>query len=233
MPPDSAFVGDRLVVTEILGREAGSILRPLECRASDGERYFIKTRCSDMMPLVCEWVCSSLARALGLRCPPACIAWLPSPLVNECIYSDYDLVPGWAFGSKAVELADTFPKAATKGVPIEERQQVLVFDHWINNSDRRDANPNLLWQAPERALWVIDHHLTLSPSPIRSVIETHIFRDDWQECWIGMHGDAMRHWLESGRHHLESILAKLPEEWLKDSDDVLENIRILLYRPLP
>jgi len=178
MPPESAFVDGRLIVTEIQGREPNSILRPLECRASDGHRYFIKTRCSDKLPLVCEWVCSSLAHALGLRCPSICIAWLPAPLVNECRFSDYDLVPGWAFGSQAVELADTFPKAASKDVPPDERLRVLAFDHWINNCDRRDANPNLLWQAPEKALWMIDHHLTLSESPVRDVQETHIFRDD-------------------------------------------------------
>lgn len=233
MPPDSAFSHGRLLITEILSRETDSILRPLECRAVDGQRYFIKTRCSDMMPLVCEWVCSSLAHALGLRCPPICIVWLPSPLVNECIYSDYDLVPGWAFGSQAVEFADTFPKASTKDVPPQERQRLLAFDHWINNSDRRDANPNLLWLAAEKAMWVIDHHLTLAASPVRDVTETHIFRDDWQECWADGNDDAIRAWLEEGKGHLEDILAKLPMEWLKDSDDFIENIRILLSRPLP
>lgn len=232
-PPDSAFAGGRLLITEIQGRETASILRPLECRASDGNRYFIKSRNSDMLPLVCEWVCSNLAHVLGLRCPPVCIAWLPAPLVNECSYSDYDLVPGWAFGSRVVEFADTFPKAATKDVPVAERQRLLAFDHWINNSDRRDANPNLLWLAPEKALWVIDHHLTLSVTPVRDVMETHIFRDDWQECWSEENGDAIRAWLEGGRGHLEDILAQIPAEWLKDAGDFVENIRILLSRPLP
>lgn len=232
-PPSSAFVDGRLLITEILGRETASILRPLECQASDGQRYFIKILRSEMLPLVCEWVCSSLATALGLRCPPVCIAWLPAPLVNACIYSDYDLVAGWAFGSQAVDLADTFPKASTKDIPTEERQRVLAFDHWINNSDRRDANPNLLWQAPQKALWVIDHHLTLSTTPVRNVQETHIFREDWQACWAGTHGDEIRTWLAGGRSQLESILAKLPAEWLKDTGDFVENVRILLSRPLP
>jgi hypothetical protein len=97
-----------------------------------------------MQPLVCEWVCCSLAQVLGLRYPPICIDWLPATLVNECIYSDYDLVPSWAFGSRTVKLADTFPKASTNDVPLSERHQLLAFDHWITNSDRRDANPNLL-----------------------------------------------------------------------------------------
>lgn len=233
MPPDSAFSDGRLLITEILSRETASILHPLECRASDGQRYFIKTRCSDMRPLLCEWVCSSLAHVLGLRCPPICIAWLPAPLVNACIYSDYDLVPGWAFGSQAVELADTFAKASTKDVPLQERHQLLAFDHWINNSDRRDANPNLLWLAPEKALWVIDHHLTLSAHPVRDVMETHIFREDWEACWSGKQGDAMRAWLEAGRDHLETVLEKIPTEWLKDAGDFIENVRILLSRPLP
>jgi hypothetical protein len=43
----------------------------------------------------------------------------------------------------------------------------------------------------------------------------------------------MRAWLEAGKDHLESILAKLPAEWLKDSGDFIEKIRILLSRPLP
>lgn len=232
-PPDSAFGDGRLLITEILGRESASILRPLECLTSDGDRYFIKTRCSEKLPLVCEWVCSSLAHALGLRCPPVCIAWLPAPLVNASVYSDYDIVPGWAFGSQAVELADTFPKASTKDVPITERQQVLAFDHWIHNSDRRDANPNLLWQAPQKALWVIDHHLTLSTAAIRDAREFHIFRDDWHSCWAGAHGDAIRAWLAGGRSQLESILAKLPSEWVKDADAFVQNIRILLARSLP
>ena len=233
IPPDSEFVDGRLLVTEILGRETASILRPLECQVAGGQRYFIKTRCSDKLPLVCEWVCSSLAHVLGLRCPPVCIAWLPTPLLNACIYSDYDLVPGWAFGSQAVELADTFPKASAKDVPIAERQRVLAFDHWINNSDRRDANPNLLWQAPQKALWVIDHHLTLSSTPIRDVQETHIFREDWQACWAGAQGEVTRAWLAGGRNHLESILARLPAEWLKETGDFVENVRILLSRSLP
>jgi hypothetical protein len=232
-PPESAFAAGRLRVTEILGREASSILHPLECWASDGNRYFIKTRCSDKLPLVCEWVCSSLAHALGLRCPPVCIAWLPAPLLAASPYSDYDLVPGWAFGSQAVELADTFPKAVSKEVPAAERQRVLAFDHWINNCDRRDINPNLLWLAPEQALWLIDHHLTLSATPVRESQENHIFRDDWVACWTGQQGDAQRAWLQNGMQQLEGILAELPAEWLKDAGAFIENTRILLARQLP
>lgn len=233
MPPHSAFADGRLMVTEILGRETSSILRPLECIASDEKRYFIKTRSSDMMPLICEWICSRLAHALGLRCPPVCIAWLPAPLVQESIYSGYDLVPGWAFGSQAVELADTFPKAATHQVPAEERRRLLAFDHWIHNTDRQDSNPNLLWRATESTLWVIDHHLTLSPTPIRHAQTSHIFRDDWQDCWTGAQGKAIRTWLQTGRDHLDAILAELPVEWRKTAGDFEEKTRILLHRALP
>lgn len=233
MPPGSELEEEPLTITEILDREKSSILRPLECKASDGKRYFIKTRRTDTMPLICEWVCSNLAQVLHLSCPPVCIAWLPQPLVAECGYSDYDLVSGWAFGSQVVDLADTFPKAASPQVKEYERQRLLAFDHWIHNCDRRDANPNLLWLASEKKMWIIDHHLTLSPTPIREARTDHIFREEWRSCWEDDKGNDTKQWLKSGLDHLPAIFARIPEEWRKHAGDFEEKIRILLSRELP
>lgn len=233
IPPEPKLSGGRLRIMDIDGRAQESILKPFEGVASDGNRYFIKSRRTDLNPLLCEWVCSRLAQALGLRCPNVCIAYLPAILVSACPFADYDLVPGWVFASEAVPYADTFPKSATKEVPAEERQRLLAFDHWIHNTDRRDANPNLLWQAHHRTLWLIDHHLTLSASPVRDARETHIFRDDWQACWDGANGDRHRSWLQKGLAHLPAILEAIPQEWLKDAGDFPEKVSKLLSRQLP
>ncbi|SKA94888.1 hypothetical protein SAMN02745166_02232 [Prosthecobacter debontii] len=220
-------------ITEIQGRETSSILRPLECRASDGNRYFIKTRRSDKNPLLCEWVCSKLAQALELPCPPVCIAWLPKELLDESNHSDYDLVAGWSFGSLAVDFADTFPKAVANQIPDDLRLRVLAFDHWIHNSDRRDQNPNLLWQAREKQLWLIDHHLTLSPDPVRKSSDTHIFREDWNTCWGNNNADEIIEWLRGGLDELDGIFAAIPPEWLNAQEDFLTKTRALLTRRLP
>lgn len=37
----------KIVICEILGRETSSLLHPLECMGSDGNRYFVKTRRTD------------------------------------------------------------------------------------------------------------------------------------------------------------------------------------------
>ena len=222
-----------LQIQEIIDRETATMLRPLECMASDGKRYFVKSRRTDRRPLICEWVCSRLAKVLNLQCPEVKIAHLSRDLLDGFGVSDYDLVPSLVFCSEAVGLADTFPKAATREVYQENRRKLLAFDYWIHNADRRDANPNLLWQAHKKTMWLIDHHETLAPEPIRPIETTHIFRNEWPNLWIEDNGSDLRSWIKDGYSHLETILEELPREWTEGLEDILIDIPNLLGRDLP
>jgi len=220
-------------ITEIQGRDLGSLLHPLECKGSDGERYFVKTRRSDMRPLVCEWICGRLAQHLMLPLPSIRLAWLCEDLVQECRFNEYDLVPGWGFASRAVPFADGFPKAVAGEISLDDRIRLLAFDHWIHNADRRDANPNLLWQASETKLWLIDHHDTLADAPVRSVKESHIFREDWDTAWEPSRKEHLMEWLDSSLPTLPFIISELPVSWKESESMLLGTLAGLLARTLP
>lgn len=59
------------------------------------------------------------------------------------------------------------------------RLDVLVFDWWVQNDDRLQVNPNLLWDAKSHSLHVIDHDSAFSPDFFPTVFRNyHIFEKD-------------------------------------------------------
>ena len=57
----------------------------------------------------------------------------------------------------------------------------MAFDWWIKNLDRYDFNPNLLWDANNEKLVVIDHNLAFDNTfEDAGFLRNHIFRESWR-----------------------------------------------------
>lgn len=70
-----------------------------------------------------------------------------------------------------------------KRVDLEQQRMLLAFDWWVENADRslsaHGGNPNLLWNAAQNQLLVIDHNLAFDVDfDEASFFETHVFRQE-------------------------------------------------------
>lgn len=172
MPPPLAIV-------EILERSDQGVTRPFLCRCDDENLYYVKGRGAGRSSLLCEWLAGHLAKAFGLPVPPFAIVDAPRSLV-ELFPEGRELGAGLAFGSRAVAHTQELSMSHLGDVPVQLRRDVLVFDWWVHNSDRTltslSGNPNLLWDAAEKQLVVIDHNVAFDNEfSVQSFSDMHVF----------------------------------------------------------
>jgi hypothetical protein len=172
-----------LHVTEIILRLEQGMTRPFLVRAEDDALYVAKGRDATRHGLVAEWLCAHLARRVGLAIPEFTLLDVPSELVAAFGPEGAALGPGVVFGSRHEADVQEFAITQLKRIGQADRQRVLAFDWWVENSDRslspHGGNPNLLWRAAEGRLLVIDHNLAFEARfDEKAFFETHVFRDD-------------------------------------------------------
>lgn len=166
-----------LEVLEILGRAEQGMQEPFQCRAEDGNLYYVKGGQTDRSSLCNEWICGHLAQALALPLPPFSLLNVSQEIIEEAPAEWRCLGQGLAFGSRLYAGCTWLDLAQIQHVPLDLQANIFAFDWWIQNIDRNDGNPNLLWNVNQKELVVIDHNLafdaTLTP---KIFIENHIFR---------------------------------------------------------
>lgn len=172
-----------LEVLEVVGKSEQGIQEPFKCIASDGHLYFTKGRQTDRASLCNEWICAHLAQALGLPLPPFSILNVSQELVDELPGGWKSIGEGPAFGSRQHAGCTWLDLAQVQHIPQTLQAEIFAFDWWIQNIDRTDGNPNLLWDTNQSALVMIDHNLAFDRSldPVL-FIENHIFRESWQHA---------------------------------------------------
>ena len=183
--------GGRLVeIVEILGRSEQGRTRPFICRGDDHQVYFVKGRGAGRRSQLCEWTAAHLAHALRLPVANFGVVEIPAALLRlDMPHLDLrDLGAGPAFGSVRVLNAAEFSIGDLARVPIATRRDILAFDWWVRNDDRTltpmGGNPNLLWDAPNQKVAVIDHNLAYTPvfdEP--SFMGVHVFAADAGAVW--------------------------------------------------
>jgi len=173
------MAGNVLEIREILDRSTQGRTRPFLCRCDDDNFYFVKGRDAGHRSLLCEWLAGHLARALGLPVPEFAIAQAPRELlVLHPEGRDLGHLP--AFASRKVEHTQELTVSHLRDVNVLTQRDVLVFDWWVNNADRTlttlSGNPNLLWDASQRKLVVIDHNLAFDPEfAAADFVGMHVF----------------------------------------------------------
>jgi hypothetical protein len=172
-----------LCVTEIIRRLDQGMTQPFLVRAEDEALYVAKGREATRPGLIAEWLCGHLARGLGMAVPEFSLLDVPQELVEAFGPEAGALGTGLVFGSRREADVQEFAITQLKRIGQADRQRVLAFDWWVENSDRslspHGGNPNLLWRAAEGRLLVIDHNLAFEAGfDEKAFFETHVFRED-------------------------------------------------------
>lgn len=204
-----------VLIEEIMRPAEQGMSRPYLCRGVDGNLYFVKGLNTTRESQVHEWVCGHLGKAFGLPIPDFELVEIDKMLLREVQPEWQEIGSGLAFGSREVRGGAWFELANIPSVPLELRQDVLVFDYWIQNLDRTDFNTNLLWKEMGHELAVIDHNLAFDRefSP-EEFLSGHLFRDHWTEIT----GDLFIRSIYDQRLAqalviFQDVLASVPQEW--------------------
>lgn len=148
---------------------------PMLFRCDDGHQYFCKHRLKykpeELDYLVYELICSTLLQVLNLRTPPIALVQIQEGSFDKKLlrkngrFITSDTI---CFGSQLISntlLVTTesnnvnFPKLDDKFRRPYDLLKLAIFDLWVDNTDRKDTNYNLLIEETEFGKdWVaIDH----------------------------------------------------------------------------
>lgn len=210
-----------LQIHEVIGRAEQGKSLPYLCRAEDGELYYVKGQQTNRSSLWAEWICGHAARAMGLKIPPFCLVQIDEALLAELPREDRAIGSLPAFGSQQHRHVAWLEPAMVGQVPAEVQRDVLVFDWWVQNTDRLVKNSNLLWDADEESLVVIDHNLALLPGfdPVE-FLQHHIFASQWNAV-VGdlVVRDRYMDRLAVALVAAEEARRSAPEEWLWENSE--------------
>lgn len=168
-----------LTIVEILQRSEQGRTRPFLCRCDDDQLYYVKGRDAGHRSLLCEWLAGHLALALGLPVPKFVVAQAPRALL-DLHPEGMGLGPLPVFASSLALHVQELTVSHLQDVDAVLQRDVLVFDWWVRNTDRsltvKGGNPNLLWDAADSRLVVIDHNLAFDQEfDAAGFGETHVF----------------------------------------------------------
>ena len=167
-------------IVEILGPAEQGLSRPYKCRGEDGRLYYVKGRQTDRHSVWSEWLCGNLAIAFGLKLPHFRLVEISAELLEETRADCRNIGAGIAFGSEHYANPTWFEPGFTGKVPLEIQRDVLMFDWWIGNMDRTRGNPNLLWDAAQQQLVVIDHNRAFDHDfCAKDFAEMHVFSNEF------------------------------------------------------
>ena len=209
-----------LQVTEIMRRLEQGMTRPFLVRAEDDVLYVAKGRETTQRGLIAEWICAHLAQQLGLPIPAFTLLQVPPELVSALGPEVAALGHGAVFGSVQQSGVQEFAVTQLKRVDGEQRRMLLAFDWWVENADRslsaQGGNPNLLWNAAQSKLLVIDHNLAFDADfDEASFFETHVFRQDAVTLFDDLVCRAeTSERLEAALSCFDASVQAIPPEWL-------------------
>lgn len=223
--------------------------RPLVllCESPDGSRseYVVKLKNASeigVFALVAEWICADLAHELNLVTPEKAAVNIQREFAeavpNESARKRLLASLGTNFGSKLLTGGySTWPrsKPLTKALR-RAATDILCFDVFVQNPDRREDKPNLLWKAED--LIVLDHEMAFS----------FVFGITSKEPWDDLFATGIRRHLffsalkrnleplEPFRgavealadEFLDRVFAEIPAEWQIKS--TLDNVRTYLSK---
>lgn len=180
--------------------EAETFLRQMEagrnravalgCHGAEDVTCVVKlpTRLQGMAPYtyLVEWYAAEIARALGILVPRSFCVRITPPFAQSVAKACTDMTQsvGDVFGSEFCRGFAQWPRNSL--IPIEMRAaaaEIVAFDSFVHNIDRRAANPNLL--AAQECFLAFDHDQAFSfiwdlskPKPQDALLDalgTHAF----------------------------------------------------------
>lgn len=227
-------------ISEVIERSTQGQTRPFLCKDENGQSYYVKGRGAGFRTLCCEWVASQLAVCCGLPIATSQIVRIPSELVSQSYIPDIeDLGAGLAFGSRKIENVVELRRNDIKHIDPDLAMRVLAFDWWIANPDRLQKpnvfsgnNPNLLWDARNKQLHVIDHNNAFSPFGMDE-FGSHVFSSNWGK-WDNKWKTDYNVLRCNALNVLDEIWWSMPANWIENEELVdgitLDKVETVLKR---
>ena len=176
-----------LEIVEIIGPAVQGRNKAFLCRGEDELLYYVKGKNAGRHRQCCEWTVGNLAKQFGILIPNFRLVTIPQELIADAKVEFQEIGSGIAFASEAQTNVQWFEPSFINTVPKDVRLDVLVFDWWVQNDDRLQDNPNLLWNSQSQSLHVIDHDSAFSPDFFPTNFKNyHIFSDDWNSVFGDM-----------------------------------------------
>jgi hypothetical protein len=218
-------------------------MQPQLFKCSDGNRYVVKLMSNPLgkKALFNELISYRLGRLLNLPIAKGCIInFSKKRLKNSSFMEKFRVQEGPHFGSLFLEGTSHFTeKNLSKCSNLDIVPEMIVFDHWISNSDRSSESQNLLIVNGEKpSLLMIDHaDAFFGPNwDIRSLIKQ---TENSEVIW-GKNYQAFipfidnKNPFEKALFHIDAILNEqiaiailrdIPKEWQVSKNE----LKVLLY----
>jgi hypothetical protein len=221
-PPSTETESGTVECIEIIRAMRHGAMQPLLCRADDGAHYVVKPfSSSGDWPQVMEWICARLGRALDLPIPNYRIVEISEELADAWNATHArQIEAGLGFGSQLIESAVEFTEALLHQLDPASARRLLAFDWWIRNRDRTLKNPNLLWSAAMRGLYVIDHEQAGQTSGVDLFWSLHLGASHATSETPWLPEDFRTEFRRVLLAHRTAIQAELPSTWTSCSGDI-------------
>lgn len=210
-------------IRQILRVSDQGVSQPFLCVADNGRRYWCKGANGGIRGMVCEWLCANLAGRLGLPVPPFRVLEVPEGLFEAWAEAAGGTPPALVspmvrhvFGSEdAGGHRDVMDFSELRNIPPATLAAILLFDRLVRNTDRTDANSNLLLSPDGGTLSAIDHNNAFDPAfDDVEFMRTHILRES---LCLAADGDkaAFRAALRAAAaaHNIEEWWYAMPPSW--------------------
>lgn len=200
--------------------------KPFKFIASDQNMYYVKQQKECRVK---EWLAANLAMKWGLPIAPFSLVRLEEDLLDE-IDSKHKgpcgLKPGVFFGSKHVDNCRWVEHNDLEKIISDNdfRQNLLIFDCWIQNQDRTSGNTNLIFNEKEQKTFVIDHNQAFDDCfCMDSFFNNHVFGCEWekikQDFFIL---PQLQEKMRSAFSIFDEAVNKIPDDWhwFNDEHDI-------------
>jgi hypothetical protein len=231
------------------------VTKPYFVTCDDGETYAVKFKQNPFgaRALVNEYICAQIAISLNLPLASPSLVRVDSNFIND--YSDdiskhigEEVKTGYHFGSKKIK--KVFPVSTSEMLEsannIEKVPDILLFDHWVCNIDRDWNGGNLLFDASNMELVIIDHTHAFELASIWTANDLNlkigepfrIFDFDgkvYNKLVPFINGNEPFHSiinkiLRLTREDLWDIISNVPQDWQVSHEDRIALLEYLLDR---
>jgi hypothetical protein len=149
-----------ITATKFLKEMSKGYCHPKLFECNDGKRYVVKLMSNPqgLRALPNELIACRLGKLLNLPIAPGRIVYLTNDLIkNNPELTQQRVQPGPHFGSIYIENArEPSRRNIKKCVNLHQGVDMIVFDHWIQNDDRRIDNI-ILSPGDKSKFYMIDH----------------------------------------------------------------------------
>ncbi|NKG30392.1 hypothetical protein FVB43_10090 [Erwinia rhapontici] len=213
-----------LSVTAYTRRMNDGFTQPFLCTCDDGKQYIVKSRPKlRSSELAAEWMCASLAGALGLSIPDYCIVDVGEEIIEFMPDLQGQIYPGLAFATVYIEGTSTINlQQARNSVNISDQKKIFFFDKWILNTDRSltefGGNVNIIFDSVNNRHYLIDHNLAFDQSATEEEYDVHVYspsRRMWRYDLVDY--DELQVLATHALRNIDDIIEGIPRSWLADN----------------